>query len=481
MTARTAYSVAALVVLCLAAESPAAAAERPNIVMILADDLGWADIGCYGADLHETPNLDRLARQGMRFTNAYAAAPVCSPTRASIMTGKYPARLGMTIWSEASARPPQTKKLIPPITLGDLPHEQVTIAEVLKGAGYFTAHVGKWHLGQAAYYPQTQGFDINIGGTFWGAPTTFFYPYSGSGRWGNEFRYVPHLELGEEGEYLTDRLTDEALGIMEKVKDKPFFLNLWYHTVHTPIEGKPELVEYYKRQVKPGMHHQNYEYAAMVHSLDENVGRIMKRIAELGIEERTIVIFLSDNGGLGGQGKTKSVTSNYPLRSGKGSLYEGGTRVSMIVKWPNVTRAGSVCNQPVSSIDLYPSILDITSLAGDPDHNPDVDAVSIAQLLKNPTKRLDRKDLYWHYPHYYATTGPVSAIRQGDWKLLEYHEDGRLELYNLADDLGESNDLAKQKPDLAKKLQKQIHDWRRSANAQMPAINPEHPTNVGGK
>ncbi|MCK5174422.1 MAG: sulfatase, partial [Planctomycetes bacterium] len=297
MTARTAYSVAALVVLCLAAESPAAAAERPNIVMILADDLGWADIGCYGADLHETPNLDRLARQGMRFTNAYAAAPVCSPTRASIMTGKYPARLGMTIWSEASARPPQTKKLIPPITLGDLPHEQVTIAEVLKGAGYFTAHVGKWHLGQAAYYPQTQGFDINIGGTFWGAPTTFFYPYSGSGRWGNEFRYVPHLELGEEGEYLTDRLTDEALGIMEKVKDKPFFLNLWYHTVHTPIEGKPELVEYYKRQVKPGMHHQNYEYAAMVHSLDENVGRIMKRIAELGIEERTIVIFLSDNGG----------------------------------------------------------------------------------------------------------------------------------------------------------------------------------------
>ena len=458
--------------ICPALAGPAV--SKPNIIIILADDLGWADIGCYGADLHETPNLDRLARQGMRFTDAYAAAPVCSPTRASIMTGKYPARLGMTIWSEASARPPQTKKLIPPVTEGDLPHEQVTIAEVLKSQGYFTAHVGKWHLGQAAYYPQTQGFDVNIGGTFWGAPTTFFYPYSGSSMWGGEFRYVPHLELGEEGEYLTDRLTDEALGIMEKVKDKPFFLNLWYHTVHTPIEGKPELVEYYKKKVKPGMHHQNYEYAAMVHSLDENVGRIMSKLTQLGIEQRTIVIFLSDNGGLVGKSKAKSVTSNYPLRSGKGSLYEGGTRVSMIVKWPNVTRAGSVCDQPVSSIDLYPSILDITSLAGDPDHNADVDGISIAQLLKNPTKRLARKDLYWHYPHYYATTGPVSSIRQGDWKLLEYFEDGRAELYNIKKDIGEKYDLAEKEPEKTEQLRRRLHQWRKNVNAQMPTPNPEH-------
>ncbi|MHC4726711.1 MAG: sulfatase, partial [Planctomycetota bacterium] len=316
--------------------------RRPNIVFILVDDLGWSDVGCYGSDLHETSNIDRLALQGMRFTDAYAAAPVCSPTRASIMTGKYPARLNMTIWYESSASPPQNRRLIPPVTQGNMPHEQITIAEVLKKAGYLTAHVGKWHLGNASHYPETQGFDVNIGGTFWGAPTTFFYPYGGPSRW-REFRYVPHLEFGSEGEYLTDRLTDEALRIIDKSKDKPFFLNLCYHTVHTPIEGKPELVEYYKKKVKPDMHHQNYEYAAMVHSLDENVGRILEKISKLGIDDNTIVIFFSDNGGYINRYEKKEVTDNYPLRSGKGSLYEGGIRVPLIVRWPGVTKAGSLC------------------------------------------------------------------------------------------------------------------------------------------
>jgi arylsulfatase A-like enzyme len=442
-----------------------------NFVFILADDLGWADLGCYGSDLHETPNIDKLARQGMRFTDAYAAAPVCSPTRASIMTGKYPARLHMTIWYESSANPPRNRKLVPPVTQGNMPHEQVTIAEVLKEAGYFTAHVGKWHLGNAAHYPQTQGFDVNIGGTFWGAPKSFFYPYSGPSRWG-EYRYVPHLEFGAEGEYLTDRLTDEALRIMDNVKDKPFFLNLCYHTVHTPIEGKPGLVEYYRGKIKPGMNHQNYEYAAMVHSLDENVGRILDKIDELGVAEDTIVIFFSDNGGYINKFNQKVVTSNYPLRCGKGSLYEGGVRDPLIIRWPGVTKAGSVCSEPVSSIDFYPTFLDMTGLAGDSKHNSDIDGLSLVPLLKNPASKLKREALFWHYPHYYPTTTPVSSIRQGDWKLLEYFEDNHVELYNLKNDISEQNDLAETMPEKAKELRNHLDAWRKTVNAQMPTRKP---------
>ena len=465
---------------------------RPNFVFILVDDLGWADVGCYGSDLHETPNIDRLARQGMRFADAYAAAPVCTPTRASIMTGKYPARLHMTIWYESSANPPRGRRLIPPVTQGNMPHEQVTIAEVLKKAGYFTAHVGKWHLGDAAHYPQTQGFDVNIGGTFWGAPYTFFYPYSGSGkRWGGEFRYVPHLEFGTDGEYLTDRLTDEALRILNKTNGKPFFLNLCYHTVHTPIEGKPQLVEHYKKKVRPGMHHQNYEYAAMVHSLDENIGRILAKLGELGVADHTVVIFFSDNGGFINKDRAKSVTNNYPLRSGKGSLYEGGTRVPLIVRWPGVTKAGSVCGQPVSSIDFYPTILEITDLGGDPKHNADMDGLTLVPLLKNPTATLKRKALYWHYPHYYATTSPASSIRQDDWKLIEYFpapaspdasrgggEDKRVELYNLKKDIGEENNLAETMPEKAEELRKRLGAWRKAIDAQMPTPNPKYSAKV---
>jgi arylsulfatase A len=445
---------------------------RPNFVFILVDDLGWADLGCYGSDLHETPNIDKLARQGMRFTDAYAAAPVCSPTRASIMTGKCPARLHMTIWYEASANPPQNRKLIPPVTQGNMPHEQVTIAEVLKEAGYFTAHVGKWHLGDTGHYPQTQGFDVNIGGTLWGAPATFFYPYSGSKRYGGEYRYVPHLEFGAEGEYLTDRLTDEALRVMDKVKDRPFFLNLCYHTVHTPIEGKPELVEYYKKKLKPDMHHQNYEYAAMVHSLDENVCRVLNKIDELGIADNTIVIFFSDNGGYINKFNQKVVTSNYPLRSGKGSLYEGGIRDPLIIRWPDVTKSGSVCSEPVSSIDFYPTFLDMTGLSGDSKHNIHVDGLSFVPLLKNPAAKLKRDALYWHYPHYYPTTTPVNAIRQGDWKLLEYFEDNHIELYNLSNDIGEQNNLAEKMPEKAEELRNHLGAWRKAVDAQMPTKKP---------
>ncbi len=456
---------------------PGRAADRdvPNIVIILADDLGWADTGCYGADLHETPNLDRLASQGMKFTNAYAAAPVCTPTRASIMTGKSPARLHMTIWHEASKKPPQGRKLIPPVTVANLPHEETTLAEILHDAGYHTAHVGKWHLGNAAHYPETHGFDINIGGTFWGAPSTFFYPYRGTAY--KEYRYVPHMEGGHEGEYLTDRLTDEAIRVMENAADRPFFLHLAYHTVHTPIEAKPAVVQYYEKKLKPMMRHQNPTLAAMVHALDENVGRLLAKLDELDVADKTLVLFASDNGGFVGKYQGRTVTNNSPLRSGKGSLYEGGIRVPLLIRWPGVAKPGSVCDEPVATTDFYPTLLEASSLEGDAEHNADLDGLSLVPLLKDSRNSLNRETLFFHYPHYYHTTSPVSAVRHGDWKLLEYFEDDRVELYNLADDLGENHDLAAQKPDLAENLRRRIHDWRKSMDAQIPALNPEHPVN----
>ena len=315
-----------------------ATARPPNVVFILADDLGWSDLGCYGADLHETPHLDQLAREGVRFTQAYAM-PVCSPTRASILTGRHAARLHYTIWREGALQPPRDQPLLPPPTIADLPASEVTLAEVLKGAGYLTFHVGKWHLGDAAHSPETQGFDLNIGGTHWGAPATYFYPFRGPSGSSGEFRYVPGL-LGKPGDYLTDRLTDEALKLMDHAGDRPFFLNLCFHCPHTPIEGKQKLVEHYRSKLKPGLRHQNPGYAAMVQTVDDNVGRILAGIAERGLADRTLVIFASDNGGYVNTNRGLQVTDNSPLRSGKGSLYEGGIRVPLIVRLPGLTARG---------------------------------------------------------------------------------------------------------------------------------------------
>ncbi len=452
--------------------SPAALAQqtRPNFVFILADDLGWSDLGCYGADLHETPNIDRLAKQCVRFTNAYSAAPVCSPTRASIMTGKHPAKLHMTTWLENAEHPAKNRKLLPPITRENLPHEEVTIAEVLHDAGYRTAIVGKWHLGTAGNYPETQGFDINIGGTFWGAPPTYFYPYKAMQSNG-EFRYVPHLENGKLGEYLTDRLTDEALKIIDSAKGNLFFLYLAHHTVHTPIEAKQPMTEKYEKKLKPDLHHKNAKYAAMTQSLDESVGRVLAKLDELNLTKNTIVIFSSDNGGFIGQ----SITDNFPLRSGKGSLYEGGVRVPLMVRWPGVTPAGAVSHEPVVSADLYPTMLAMAGLAGDEKHNRDVYGKSIAPLLRQPASKLDRDELFFHYPHYYPTTTPVSAIRARDWKLLEYFEDGQLELYNLANDPSEKNNLAATMPEKARELRTRLNSWRITTGVQLPTPNVKPP------
>ncbi len=446
----------------------APAARRPNVVFLLADDLGWSDLACYGADLHQTPRLDRLAAEGMRFTDAYAAAPVCSPTRASIMTGKAPARLHMTIWKESAKNRVFNRPLLPPDAASHLPQSERTLAKTLHQAGYFCAHVGKWHLGGYKYFPEAMGFDVNIGGTGWGAPNTYWWPYRGTGTFGDEYRYVPHLEWGKPGEYLTDRLTSEALKILERVDDRPFFLYLCWHAVHTPIEAKPELVEKYRSRLRPNLRHQNPAYAAMVETLDTNVGRVLDKLEELGLADNTIVFFTSDNGGFINRYRGQRVTNNFPLRSGKGSLYEGGVRVPLIVRWPGHVPAGSVCRQPVSSCDFYATILELLGLSHQKPARTE-DGLSFASLLSNPEAPWSRQTLFWHYPHYYATTTPVSAVRQGPWKLLHYYEDDRVELYNLAEDLSETRDLAEQLPERAAELRRQLDQWLKQVDAQMPS------------
>ena len=429
--------------------------------------MGWADLEGYGSDLHRTPRIDELADTGMRFTNAYSASPVCSPTRASIMTGKHPAKLHMTVWREAAKRPPLNRPLVPPITEDSLPHDEVTIAEVLHGTGYVTAHVGKWHLGTAEYYPQTQGFDYNVGGTLWGAPQTFFYPYSGSQTFSG-LRYVPHLGGGQEGEYLTDRLTSEAIRILRNERDKPFFMHLAFHTVHTPIEGKPEVVDSYKGVIRETMRHRNPRYAAMVQSLDENVGRVLDTLDDLGVADNTVIILTSDNGGYVNKFDGMQVTDNSPLRSGKGSLYEGGIRVPAIIRWPGVTQPGTESDTPISSIDYYRTMLSMAGLPGDREHNRTVDGIDLTPLLRDPDHAPDRAALYFHYPHYYATTTPVSALRVGHWKLLRYYEDSRIELYDLAEDLGEQRNLAVDRPEVASALKNRLEAWWDQMNVQHP-------------
>lgn len=465
----------ALLVLLLISPAVVCAAENepsPNIVFILADDLGWADLACYGSDLHETPNLDRLANQGVRFTDAYSASPVCTPTRASIMTGKHPARLHMTIWRE-SALNRGNRQLLEPVCLDSLPTVETTVAELLKDAGYYNVHLGKWHVGRAEGYPQAHGFHRNIGGTLWGAPQTFWYPFNGDAYF-RDWRYVPDLEPSQEGAYLTDVLTDKAIDVIEEqaANGQPFYVNLWFHTVHTPIEGKPELVEYYENKITDDHVQRNPHYAAMVHSLDENVGRVLEKIDELGIGEKTLVVFSSDNGGFINTCKLHrdlQVANNTPLRSGKGSCYEGGVRVPLIIRGPGVA-PGNECTTPVYSCDLFPTMLDAARVDARPD-GP-IDGLSLFPLLQDPKSKLDRDALYFHYPHYYQTTSPVSAIRQGDWKLLEYYEDGRTELYNLAENPGESTNQASDNPKLAKQLQSELHQWRMRVGALHPEPNP---------
>jgi arylsulfatase A len=430
-------------------------ARQPNFVFILIDDLGWADVGAYGSRFHETPNIDRLAAQSMRFTDAYAACPVCSPTRASILTGKYPARLHLTDWIPGEGNRP-TQPLLIPDWQQSLPRSEITIARALKPLGYTTASIGKWHLGGPGDLPPQYGFDLNIAGSRFGQPATYFWPYEGSSY------TVPDLEAGgSAGEYLTDRLTDEAERFIASHRDQPFFLYFPHFAVHAPLMAKPEVLDKYTAKTPSG-EQKNPTYAAMVESVDDSVGRILRRLDTEGIADRTVVVFMSDNGGLWPQ-----ATSNAPLRAGKGFPYEGGIREPLIVRWPGVTQAGAASAVPVSSVDFFPTLLEIAGarLPGA------VDGVSLVPLLRR-TGGLSRDALFWHYPHYWGgnppRVRPFGAGRAGDWKLIAFYEDLRVELYNLKDDLGESRDLARDSPDRADALRRRLHEWRAAVGAQMP-------------
>ncbi len=432
--------------------------EKLNFVLILIDDLGWRDLHCYGSKYYETPNIDEIATQGMRFTDAYSACTVCSPSRAAILTGKYPARLHLTDWISGH-RSPHAKLKVPDWTKY-LPLEEVTIAEVLKKEGYATASIGKWHLTnnndvEEVYYPLNQGFDINIAGSYWGRPIHgYFDPYQ-----------MPHLNNRKKGEYLTDRLTDEALNFIDQNRDQPFFLYFAHYAVHKPLAAKEELIAKY--QNKPGDHGQsNPVYAAMIESVDESVGRIVKKLKELGLYEKTVIIFHSDNGGLLGP------TSNWPLRGGKGTVYEGGVRVPLIIRWPGVVEPGSVCTDPVIGIDLFPTIIEMAGI----DWKEPVDGVSLVPLLTKEGKfKREAIYIYWHYPHYHTQGAtPYSAIRDGDYKLIEFFEDHHLELYNLKEDIGETKNLVEDEPEKAIELHRKLIEWREEVNAQMPLINPDY-------
>jgi arylsulfatase A-like enzyme len=438
------------------------AADRPpNVILILIDDMGWTDLTCYGSKFYETPNIDRLAASGMRLTNGYSACTVCSPTRAAIMTGKYPARLHITDWIAGSLRP--YAKLKVPDWRQYLPHEEITIAETFKAGGYTTCHIGKWHLGGEPYWPTTQGFDINIAGCHAGSPPSYFFPYR------NNALALPGLAEGKPGEYLTDRLTDEAIAFISASKDKPFFLYLPFYAVHTPLQAKPEKIAKYQAKARPENPQHHATYAAMIESLDEGIGRLMAHLDQLKLREQTIVVFTSDNGGL----ELNEVTANDPLRAGKGSAYEGGVRVPLVVSYPPAIRKGATSDVPAMSIDLFPTLVELCGLAPQRE-KPAWDGVSVAPALleKGP---VNRDTLYWHYPHYHpGGATPYSAVRSGDWRLVEFQEDGKVELYNLKDDIGESKDLAGLQPKKRDDLLAMLRNWRTEVGAQMPAPNPNY-------
>ena len=452
--------------------------KKPNIVFILVDDLGWIDTGCYGSKYYETPNIDKLAAEGIRFTNAYAACAVCSPTRAAVMTGRYPARLGVTDWIRSrfqGGKIPENKKnpteyvgginkklLCPPNALW-MELKEITIAEALKPAGYTSCHIGKWHLGADDWYPDRQGFDFNVGGCDFGQPPNYFDPYFRKGQGA-----IPTLEPRQDGEYLTDREADEAVKFIQNHKDNSFFLYMAHYTVHTPIQAKKDLIEKYK--AKPPTNQKNPTYAAMVESLDDAVGRICATLDDLDLAENTIIFFTSDNGGLLGP------TNNAPLRSGKGFPYEGGIREPLIVRWPKVIKPGTLSNEPVTSVDYFPTIC---QAAGVPLPNDrDIDGVSLLDHLKsNGTLELNRHALYWHFPHYRGNVVPYSIIREGSWKLIKRYEGKSFELFNLKSDLSEENDLSEIYPTKTRQLDAKLRRWLRLTGAKLPKPNPDYDSN----
>ena len=445
---------------------------RPlNVVLVVVDDLGWSDLGSYGSTFYETPEIDRLAKQAVLFTNAYSASPVCSPTRAAIMTGQHPARLHITDW--IPGQDPQDRPMRGPQDRHELDLHYITLAEALKNHDYKTFFAGKWHLGGEGFFPEDQGYDINIGGHHRGSPPGgYFSPYEN-----------PRLADGPEGEYLPDRLTNESIQFIEENQDTPFFLTLSYYTVHTPIQASDRYIETYEQKAaelhdsieafeqerngRTKLRQDNPAYASMVAAMDENIGRLWRTLERLNLAENTVFIITSDNGGLSTLGPQRAApTANSPLRAGKGWCYEGGIRVPLVILAPGLVNAGFVSEVPVISNDLYPTVLELA--VGDHTGQKALDGMSLVPILEGSTS-LGREALHWHFPHYHGSMwAPGAAIRKGDWKLIEFYEEDRAELYNLGQDPGERNDLAGQFPERTEELRSDLRNWQQSVDAQMP-------------
>ncbi len=439
----------------LPTEASAQRSRPPNFVFVLADDLGWRQLGCYGSGYYESPNIDRLAAQGMRFTDAYAACPVCSPTRASIMTGKYPARLHLTDFIKGG-RPPKDSPLAHPVWQKHLPLEEVTIAEALKREGYETASFGKWHLSQdkmppksLPFNPDKQGFDEH------------FVTYKPSGGMKQEW------QTPEDDGHNVDLITRKSLAFMEDNRDKPFFLYVSHNTIHNPLMEREAAVDRFRDKAGSELAENNPIIGAMIERLDRSVGVLMAKLDELELADDTVFVFFSDNGGL------EKEAAQTPLRSGKANLYEGGIRVPLIVRWPGHVRVGTLNGSLVSSVDMFPTLLE---MAGSSKTYDAIDGVSIVSALTQGTT-LKREAIYWHYPHYHsAGTGPSGAVRMGKYKLIEWYEplllgrEKQVELYDLDQDLGESRDLAGEMPKKAEELRRRLATWRGSVGAQMPTV-----------
>jgi arylsulfatase A len=431
-----------------AVAAPAPAAARPNIILILADDLGWADLGCYGNTFNETPNIDRLAKQGVRFTQFYAG-PVCSPTRASIQSGQNQARLGITVHIPGHWKP-FAKLVEPPVAL-NLPLEIETFAERLGGAGYQTGYFGKWHLGEAGFGPAEQGWQTALETQ------------------GNVV--PPRVAASDTPRRTAEFLTEKALAFIEANKDKPFLLQVSHFAVHIPLSTRAELQKKYQAKKPMPNYPSRPEYAGLLEELDESVGKIVETVDRLQLGANTLIVFVSDNGGLHREQGGTVTTSNAPLRAEKGTLYEGGIRVPCIARWPGTIPLGKESTAVGSTIDFYPTFLEMAKVTSPKEQV--LDGVSLVPVLRTPSANLQRDALYWHLPHYHHST-PASAIRQGDWKLLEFFETGSLELYNVSEDIGEASNLAAQFPERVKAMHAALKSWRKEVQAQLPQRNPAY-------
>ena len=458
--------------------------NRPNIIVVMLDDMGWKDLGCTGSTFYETPHIDRIAREGMIFNNAYAACPVCSPSRASYLTGRYPVATGITDWIDMGHMHPIRAKVVDASYEKHLAPGTPTIASLLRDRGYATWHVGKWHLGEEEYCPEKYGFEVNIGGCTWGQPRHgYFSPYR-----------HPNLPDGPDGEYLTDRITDEAIKLITSEEKRPFFLSLCHYTVHTPIQAKEKDISYFRSKARrmglsdvkaivpgepiPSHPDQNVQrriyqsdpvYAAMIWNLDENMGRLMETLERSGQADNTVILFTSDNGGLS---TTKgSPTCNWPAREGKGWIYDGGNRVPFFMWYPSYIKAGSCCNVPITTPDICPTLLE---LAGASDQIQDhMDGISITPLLRG--EEIPQRPIFWHYPHYGNQGGtPAASVILGKYKFIEFYEDNHGELYDLEGDLSEQHNLADRFPEKAQQLRMLLLGWQMEHHAKFPTKNPDY-------